>query len=102
MGMMEGIINDAKALEAEAIRAEEDSQKAYEEFVKESNLSMDAKNKDLVNKHQVKGETEAEKVEAETARDTVMGELEELSAAKNKDLVNKNQVKGETEAEKVD
>merc|ERR1719379_373626 len=29
MGMMQGIIDDAKAMEAEAIRGEEDSQKAY-------------------------------------------------------------------------
>merc|ERR1719375_721710 len=36
MGMMQSIIDDAKAMEAEAIRAEEDSQKAYEEFVKDS------------------------------------------------------------------
>merc|ERR1719238_1318623 len=34
MGMIEQIINDAKAMEAEAIRAEEDAQKAYEDFVK--------------------------------------------------------------------
>merc|ERR1719265_2593948 len=34
MGMMSGIINDAKAMEAEAIRGEESAQKTYEEFVK--------------------------------------------------------------------
>merc|ERR1719218_334244 len=37
MGMLQQIINDAKAMEAEAIHAEEDSQKAYEEFVKDTN-----------------------------------------------------------------
>merc|ERR1719473_933011 len=31
--MIQQIINDAKAMEAEAIRAEEDAQKAYEDFV---------------------------------------------------------------------
>merc|ERR1719399_56300 len=34
MGMMQSIIDDSKAMEAEAIRGEEDSQKAYEDFVK--------------------------------------------------------------------
>merc|ERR1719159_270448 len=34
MGMMSGIINDAKAMEAEAIRGEESAQKTYESFVK--------------------------------------------------------------------
>merc|ERR1712217_555103 len=35
MKMIEQIISDAKAMEAEAIRSEEDAQKAYEDFVKE-------------------------------------------------------------------
>merc|ERR1719161_759373 len=33
MGMIQSIIDDAKALEAEATRAEEEAQKAYEDFV---------------------------------------------------------------------
>merc|ERR1719355_358628 len=32
MGMIQQIINDAKAMEAEAIKSEEDAQKAYEDF----------------------------------------------------------------------
>merc|ERR1711978_627577 len=43
MKMIEEIINDAKAMEAEAIRSEEDAQKAYEDFVKETNASKEAK-----------------------------------------------------------
>merc|ERR1719478_1340346 len=34
MGMIQQIINDAKAMESETIRSEEDAQKAYEDFVK--------------------------------------------------------------------
>merc|ERR1719453_1509746 len=45
MGMIQQIINDAKAMEAEAIRAEEDAQKTYEDFVKETNASIEAKSK---------------------------------------------------------
>merc|ERR1719299_160325 len=33
MGMIQNVINESKALEAEAIRGEEQAQKAYEEFV---------------------------------------------------------------------
>merc|ERR1712216_110491 len=40
MGMIQQIINDAKAMEAEAIRSEEDAQKAYEDFVKEANEAV--------------------------------------------------------------
>merc|ERR1719428_2384339 len=45
MGMIQQIINDAKAMEAEAIRAEEDAQKAYEDFVKDTNGSVEEKNR---------------------------------------------------------
>jgi len=79
MGMMQAIIDDAKAMEAEAIRGEEDSQKAYEDFVKDTNDSTDAKSKDIVNKNEAKAKAEQDKVERETERDAVMGELEGLS-----------------------
>merc|ERR1719335_1530579 len=82
---MQSIINDAKAMEAEAIRGEEDSQKAYEDFVKETNTSVDAKTKDIVSKTSMKAKAEGEKVEAETEKDAVMGELEQL-ANENADL----------------
>jgi len=85
MGMMQAIINDAKAMEAEAIRGEEDSQKAYEDFVKDTNDSVDAKTKDITNKSETKARKEGEKVEAETERDSVLGELEQL-ANENADL----------------
>merc|ERR1719168_364201 len=82
---MQSIINDAKAMEAEAIRGEEDSQKAYEDFVKETNTSVDAKTKDITNKSEVKAKAESEKVESETELEAVMGELEQL-ANENADL----------------
>merc|ERR1711865_608477 len=50
MGMMSTIINDAKAMEAEAIRGEEDAQKTYEDFVKDTNNSVDEKTKDITSK----------------------------------------------------
>merc|ERR1719379_1501142 len=78
MGMMQSIINDAKAMEAEAIRGEEDSQKTYEDFVKETNTSVDSKTKDIVNKSEMKARAESDKVEAETEKEAVMGELEQL------------------------
>jgi len=78
MGMMQGIIDDAKAMEAEAIRGEEDSQKAYEDFVKDTNTSIEAKTKDIVSKSDMKAKAEQEKVEAETEHEGVMGEIEQL------------------------
>jgi len=85
MGMMSSIIDEAKAMEAEAIKAEEDAQTAYEEFVVDTNASIDEKSKDSVNKSEQKAKAEGDKVEAETQQEAVMGELEQL-ANENADL----------------
>merc|ERR1719456_731119 len=85
MGMMQSIIDEAKAMEAEAIRGEEDSQKAYEDFVKDTNDSVEEKSKDVTNKMDMKAKAEGDKVEAETNHEAVMGELEQL-ANENADL----------------
>merc|ERR1719464_388825 len=79
MKMIQEIINDAKAMEAEAIRSEEDAQKAYEDFVKETNASIEAKSKEIVNKSEEKAKAESELVETKEAKEAVMLELEQLS-----------------------
>merc|ERR1719413_125955 len=79
MKMIEEIINDAKAMEAEAIRSEEDAQKAYEDFVKETNASIEAKIKEIVNKSELKAKAESDLVETKEAKEAVMLELEQLS-----------------------
>merc|ERR1719379_1345438 len=79
MDMIQNIINDAKTMEAETIRAEEDAQKAYEDFVKESNASIEAKTEEMVNKSELKAQTEAEKVATIKAKDNVLLELEQLA-----------------------
>merc|ERR1719327_647348 len=79
MGMIQQIINDAKAMEAETIRAEEDAQKAYEDFVKATNGSIEAKSKEIVAKSEAKAKAETDVVEAEQAHESVMLELEQLS-----------------------
>merc|ERR1719408_789037 len=79
MGMIQQIINDAKAMEAEAIRSEEDAQKAYEELVKDTNNSIDEKTKDITNKSESKAKAEADRVEAKEDKEAVMLELEQLA-----------------------
>merc|ERR1719515_232722 len=79
MGMIQQIINDAKAMEAEAIRSEEDAQKAYEDFVKDTNASIEEKSKDIVNKSDMKAKAEGELVQATEEKESVMLELEQLS-----------------------
>merc|ERR1719453_2353422 len=53
-GMIQTIIDDAKAMENEAIVAEEDAQKGYENFVKDSNASIEDKTKEIVEKTEEK------------------------------------------------
>merc|ERR1740122_157545 len=77
--MIQQIITDAKAMESEAIRSEEDAQKAYEDFVKETNNSIEAKSRDIVNKSEEKASAEVELVETKEAREGVLLELQQLS-----------------------
>jgi len=79
MQTIEQIISDAKAMEAEAIRAEEDAQKAYEDFVKDTNNSIEAKSKDIINKSENKAKAESELVETKESKEATMLELEQLS-----------------------
>jgi len=79
MGMIKSIINDAKNMEKEAIRSEEQAQKAYEEFVKDTNGSIEEKSKDIVNKSELKAQAEDDRTVAEEEKANVMLELEQLS-----------------------
>merc|ERR1719379_2523323 len=86
--MIEDIINDAKTEESEAIYAEEKAQKAYEVFVKESNASIEAKTKDLINKTDERSKDEASKAKTDTKLDKAILELEQLADTKGQLHVN--------------
>jgi len=79
MSMLKQIISDAAAMEAETIRSEEDAQKAYEDFVKDTNASIEAKSKDIVNKSEVKAKAESDLVATKDSKEATMLELEQLS-----------------------
>ena len=57
----------------------QDAQKAYEEFVKDTNASIEEKSKDIVNKSESKAKAEADLVEAKEDKEAVMLELEQLA-----------------------
>merc|ERR1719387_26478 len=61
--MMQQIINDAKAMEEEALAGEAESEKAYEEFVKESNTTIEAKMKAIINLTEEAAKAEQTKAE---------------------------------------
>merc|ERR1719327_1466734 len=79
MGMIQQIISDAKAMEAEAIKGEEDAQKAYETFVTDTNASIESKSKEIITKSEEKAKAEAERTEAEEQKQQVIQTLEDLS-----------------------
>jgi hypothetical protein len=85
MAMIEQIIADAKAMEADALKAEEEGQIAFETFVTDTNMSIETKTKEGVTAAENQGKSEAEKVEKEQERDGVMEELGDL-AGENADL----------------
>merc|ERR1719269_415933 len=64
---MEQIIRDTETLEAEAIKAETDAQKAYESYVKDTNKSIEEKTRSITEKTQEKADADADKVAAEEA-----------------------------------
>merc|ERR1719240_909757 len=76
------IIEDAKAMEAEAIKGEEDALAAYTTFVTETNLSIKTKSKEIVDKSELKAKKETERTEAEEQKAQVMAELEALADEK--------------------
>merc|ERR1719364_351831 len=56
MGMMAQIIKDAKAMEAEAVKDEEEAIATYETFVEEANKTIEAAKASIVEKDEKKGE----------------------------------------------
>merc|ERR1711935_1081563 len=53
--------------------------KAYEDFVKETNASIEAKSKEMVNKKEENAKAESELTESNEAKENVLLELEQLS-----------------------
>mmetsp|Transcript_76513 Transcript_76513/g.135574 ORF Transcript_76513/g.135574 Transcript_76513/m.135574 type:complete len:684 (-) Transcript_76513:104-2155(-) len=79
MGLLETIIADAKTMESETIRAEEDAQKSYEDLVKDTNAVIEAKTAEKINKSSDKAKAESSLVEATKDKDDAVLELEQLA-----------------------
>merc|ERR1719217_2067068 len=73
MGMMAQIIKDAKAMEAEAVKDEEEATSTYGTFVEEANKSIEAMKASIVEKKEKK--TEEALAEAEENLDKVEEEI---------------------------
>jgi len=85
MGMMQQVIDDAAAMEAEAIKDEEASMTAYETFVTDTNTAIVTMQKQISNKEQDRALAESEKAQTHIELKSANTELEELGYA-NTDL----------------
>jgi len=81
MGMIQQIIDDAKAMEADAIKAEEEAQTGFETFVADTNVSFDTMSKDIVNKTEDKAKAEVDKAQKQAELEAVDEEIAELKGA---------------------
>ena len=77
--MIQGVIDDAKALENEAIAAEQDAQTAYETFISDSNKSIAAKSKAIAEKTAEMGTQDEALVTAKMDMKGTMADLESLN-----------------------
>jgi len=77
--LIQQIIGDAKVMEAEATKAEEDAQSNYETYVKQTNLSTTTKQRAIDNKTEDKAKAEGDKTAAETELKNSNQELMDLS-----------------------
>merc|ERR1719454_995881 len=82
MTMIEGIIPDAKEMEQESIKGEQDAQAGYESFVKESFASIEAAQRAVTNKIEEKATAETAKVAAEGDKADADSTAEALSKTK--------------------
>jgi peptidoglycan hydrolase CwlO-like protein/outer membrane murein-binding lipoprotein Lpp len=85
MGMMQQIIDDAKAMEAESIKDEEASMTEYETFVTDTNTGIVTMQKQIANKQQDRALAQSEKAQTNIELKSANTELEELMLA-NTDL----------------
>jgi len=82
LGMIQEIIDESKTMEMDAIKAENDSQAAYEEFTKNANASIKALMAAVRDKTEKKATGEAELVQAKSGHSKTLKDLEALNTYK--------------------
>ncbi|CEM28710.1 unnamed protein product [Vitrella brassicaformis CCMP3155] len=78
--MLQQIQSDAASMEQEAIHDEQDAQSAYETFVKDSNASIEAKQRDITDKTEFKATSAADLTQTKEDHAAVITELEQLAS----------------------
>lgn len=79
VALIQEIINDAGRIEADAVNAEQDSQKGYEEFVQSTNVSVRANQDQLTNKALAQSQAEVDLATTKEELNGTVGILEKLT-----------------------
>jgi len=82
MGMIQQVIDEAKTMENDAIRDENDSHAAYENFIQNSNASITALMKAINDKTEKKSQSEANLIRAKEDQHATFKEAERLNEYK--------------------
>merc|ERR1719428_2544070 len=73
--MIETLVEESKAAEAEAVKSETDAQEGYESFMKDSSNAVEILSKDVANKSEELAKSDSDKVAAE---EDLKGTIENL------------------------
>merc|ERR1719465_399604 len=82
IGMIQSVIDESKATEMDAIRSENDSMAAYEEFIKNGNKSLKALIKAVADKKEKAAKADASLIRAKAEQVQTMKDLESLNEYK--------------------
>merc|ERR1719160_2267960 len=82
MSMIEKLIYDAKELEAESKKSEQEAQAQYETFLVDTNAAVKELQQAVVTKSESKAKAEKELVETEEALQNTITDLEDLAKYK--------------------
>eukprot|EP00451_Oxyrrhis_marina_P007066 CAMPEP_0204304590 /NCGR_PEP_ID=MMETSP0468-20130131/84490_1 /ASSEMBLY_ACC=CAM_ASM_000383 /TAXON_ID=2969 /ORGANISM="Oxyrrhis marina" /LENGTH=665 /DNA_ID=CAMNT_0051283915 /DNA_START=68 /DNA_END=2065 /DNA_ORIENTATION=+ len=78
LSMIEGLIDDSKKVEADAVAAEREAQSDYESFVSDSNDSISRQQNSITNKSEAKARAEEELSQAKADYESTQGDIERL------------------------
>jgi hypothetical protein len=108
VSMLGSIIGESEDVEKKALNAENDSQKAYEEYIADSNAANAAASESIMNKSGASAKAEKEKIQATESRDATIQDLlllGEANAALHQEcdfLIKNFEVRQSARAEEID
>merc|ERR1719428_2288552 len=73
--LLEGVINESKDVESKALKAENDAQSAYEEYITDSNAAITAASDNIMSKSGALAKADKDKIQATADRDATIENL---------------------------